>query len=174
MHYFNEHGNNHGSKHGGMVAYILCIIGACIFMGVLYNIYGQVELGGDTDATEGAEPSHMHYQGDENYNRGYEWWLMREAKKRNPDIKLYGLPWGWPGWLDPNATPDKQAKNPFANPDTTANYTLAWLRGGKLVHDLDIDYIGNYATHHKSIPNCLYMISLRDHICMYDTKHRTI
>lgn len=33
----------------------------------------KVEVGGDADATEGAEPSHMHYAGDENYNRGYEW-----------------------------------------------------------------------------------------------------
>ena len=57
-------------------------------------------MGGDTDATEGAEPSHMHAGfDDEDYNRGYEWWLMKEAKKRNPDIKLYGLPWGWPGFL---------------------------------------------------------------------------
>ena len=49
----------------------------------------KVEMGGDTDSTEGAEPSHMHGgPGDENYNRGYEWWLMKEAKARNPDIKL--------------------------------------------------------------------------------------
>jgi len=54
----------------------------------------KVEVGGDTDATEGAEPSHMHGgPGDENYHRGYEWWLMKEAKARNPAIKLYGLPW---------------------------------------------------------------------------------
>ena len=52
----------------------------------------KVELGGDTDATEGAEPSHMHYKSDENYERGYEWWLMKEAKKRNSNIQLYGLP----------------------------------------------------------------------------------
>lgn len=32
----------------------------------------------------------MHYEGDENYFRGYEWWLMKEAKKRNPDITLIG------------------------------------------------------------------------------------
>jgi galactosylceramidase len=90
----------------------------------------KVEMGGDTDSTEGAEPSHMHAgPQDENYNRGCaphprphsivssprpprvlgsqlhcccalfsdEWWLMKEAKARNPDIKLYGLPWGWPG-----------------------------------------------------------------------------
>jgi len=32
----------------------------------------------------------MHYENDENYFRGYEWWLMKEAKKRNPQIKLIG------------------------------------------------------------------------------------
>lgn len=42
----------------------------------------KVELGGDSDATEGAEPSHMHSEHDENYERGYEWWLMKEAKKK--------------------------------------------------------------------------------------------
>jgi hypothetical protein len=47
------------------------------------------QVGGDADATEGAEPSHMHFAGDENFNRGYEWWLMKEAKKRNPSIKLF-------------------------------------------------------------------------------------
>jgi galactosylceramidase len=69
---------------------------------------------------------------------------MKEAKKRNPQLKLYGLPWGWPGWLDPDSSPDKKAKNVFANPARTANYTLAWLRGAKRVHNLDIDYIGQW------------------------------
>lgn len=104
----------------------------------------KVEIGGDTDATEGAEPSHMHYPGDENYERGYEWWLMKEAKARNPDIKLYGLPWGWAGWLDPNATADQPAQNAFADANVTANYTLAWLLGAKREHGLTIDYIGQW------------------------------
>ena len=30
----------------------------------------KVEMGGDTDSTEGAEPSHMHSKGDADYNRG--------------------------------------------------------------------------------------------------------
>ena len=30
---------------------------------------------------DGTEPSHMHTESDENYQRGYEWWLMTEAKK---------------------------------------------------------------------------------------------
>ena len=33
------------------------------------------------------------------FERGYEFWLMREARRRNPDIVLYGLPWSWPGWV---------------------------------------------------------------------------
>ena len=105
----------------------------------------KVEIGGDTDATEGAEPSHMHSATDPgDYERGYEWWLMKEAKKRNPDIKLYGLPWGWPGWLDPAATAASPATNPFADANVTANYTLAWLLGAKRVHGLDIDYVGQW------------------------------
>jgi len=105
----------------------------------------KVEVGGDTDSTEGAEPSHMHGgPGDENYNRGYEWWLMKEAKKRNPALKLYGLPWGWPGWLDPSASATVQAKNAFADPKVTANYTLAFLLGAKNVHGLHVDYIGQW------------------------------
>ncbi len=46
----------------------------------------------------GSEPSHMHAATETpNYLRGYEWWLMTEAKKRNPDVVLYGLPWAFPG-----------------------------------------------------------------------------
>ena len=102
----------------------------------------KVEMGGDTDSTEGAEPSHMHAgPQDENYNRGYEWWLMKEAKARNPSLKLYGLPWGWPGWLDPKASATVQAKNAFADPEVTANYTLAFLLGAKRVHGLHMDYM---------------------------------
>jgi galactosylceramidase len=82
--------------------------------------------------------------GDENYNRGYEWWLMKEAKARKPAVKLYGLPWGWPGWLDPAASATVQAKNAFADPKITANYTLAFLLGAKRVHGLHMDYIGQW------------------------------
>jgi len=31
--------------------------------------------------SEGTEASHMHEPWDENYSRGYEWWIMTEAKK---------------------------------------------------------------------------------------------
>ena len=59
----------------------------------------KVEIGGDTHTSNGAEPSHEREDGVIDCNRGYNWWMMREAKKRNPDIVLYGLAWGAPGWF---------------------------------------------------------------------------
>src|SRR5436853_583466 len=48
----------------------------------------KVEVGGDTNSTSGAEPSHQHTAADLNCGRGYEWWLMEQAKARNPNIRL--------------------------------------------------------------------------------------
>src|SRR5690348_14159591 len=48
----------------------------------------KVEIGGDTNSTSGAEPSHKHTSTDLDCNRGYEWWLMEQAKARNPNIRL--------------------------------------------------------------------------------------
>lgn len=96
----------------------------------------KVEIGGDAQTTDGTEPSHMHYEDDANYFRGYEWWLMKEAKKRNPNIKLIGLPWAFPGWVG-------RGKNwPYDYPDVTAYYIVSWILGAKQYHDLDIDYVG--------------------------------
>ena len=50
----------------------------------------KVEIGGDINSTDGTEPSHMRERGQENFDRGYEWWLMQEAIARNPDIVLGG------------------------------------------------------------------------------------
>ncbi|XP_043328642.1 galactocerebrosidase isoform X2 [Cervus canadensis] len=96
----------------------------------------KVEIGGDGQTTDGTEPSHMHYALDENYFRGYEWWLMKEAKKRNPNITLIGLPWSFPGWLG------KGFNWPYVNLQLTAYYIVTWIVGSKHYHDLDIDYIG--------------------------------
>ncbi|XP_064783847.1 galactocerebrosidase isoform X1 [Oncorhynchus masou masou] len=96
----------------------------------------KVEIGGDAQTTDGTEPSHMHYENDENFFRGYEWWLMREAKKRNPNITLIGLPWAFPGWVG-------HGKNwPYDFPDITASYVVSWILGAKQYHDLNIDYVG--------------------------------
>lgn len=59
----------------------------------------KVEIGADVNSTDGSEPSHQRTPTDHNYARGYEWWLMREARKRNPSIILDTLSWGAPGWI---------------------------------------------------------------------------
>src|SRR6266536_512911 len=59
----------------------------------------KLEIGGDANSTDGAEPSHQHTASDLNCGRGYEWWLMEQAKARNPGIRLVGLAWGAPGWI---------------------------------------------------------------------------
>jgi hypothetical protein len=62
----------------------------------------KVEVGGGTFSGCGTEPSHMYNAtGDLSYERGYEWWLMREASARNPSILGYALPWGFPHWVTP-------------------------------------------------------------------------
>jgi len=96
----------------------------------------KVEIGGDAQSTDGTESSHMHESWDEDYTRGYEWWLMVEAKKRNPSIKLYGLPWAFPGWVG-NGTND-----PYKYPQITATYVVKWIVAAKKYYNLTIDYIG--------------------------------
>jgi len=56
----------------------------------------KVEIGGDAQSTDGTEPSHEHWRGDLGCGRGYETWLISEAKARNPSIKTCeaGSAWG--------------------------------------------------------------------------------
>ena len=129
----------------------------------------KVEIGGDSQSTDGTESSHMHSADDLDYKRydrclcasaalvfhscmfffaplllsarhatnalgfsvvhqhhvcevilvqysGYEWWLLKEAKARNPNIKTYGLPWAFPGWVGgPEMNP-----SPFSHPNLTS------------------------------------------------------
>lgn len=90
----------------------------------------KVEIGGDVDATVGAEASHMRTPDEVDCSRGYEWWLMREAKKRNPEIALYGLPWGAPGWFEGG----------YWSKDRV-DYLVAWLECAR-ENGFTIDYLG--------------------------------
>ena len=92
----------------------------------------KVEIGGDVNSTDGAEPSHMHDRSEENYNRGYEWWLMEQAKARNPEIMLDGLEWGAPGWIGGGT---------FFSQDN-ADYIAKFIEGARKYHNLMIDYVG--------------------------------
>jgi hypothetical protein len=108
----------------------------------------KVEIGGDTNSTSGAEPSHEHVRGDLNCNRGYEWWIMEQAKARNPNIKLAALAWGAPGWL---------GNGNFMSTDTI-NYMVDWLGCAKQ-HNLNIDYLT--AAQNEKRTDANWTISLR-------------
>jgi galactosylceramidase len=91
-----------------------------------------VEVPGDCNSTQGSEPSHMHTRDDLNYGRGYEWWLMREAVKRNPSLTLDACAWGCPGWV---------GNGNFWSQDM-CDYYVKWILGLKKVYGLDLDSIG--------------------------------
>jgi len=103
----------------------------------------KVEIGGDAQSTDGSEASHMHTPWDENYSRGYEWWLMQEAKKRNPNIKLYGLAWAYPQWVTCRpGTMEGCTNDIYTYPNTTAKYIAKWIAGARNTYGLEMDYVG--------------------------------
>ncbi|MEV0399647.1 ricin-type beta-trefoil lectin domain protein [Actinoallomurus sp. NPDC050550] len=93
----------------------------------------KIEIGGDTNSTDGAEASHEHTRGAVDCDQGYEWWLAEQAKARNPNIKLYGLAWGAPGWIGGGS---------FWSQDMI-DYLMSWL-GCAAKHNLNIDYLGGW------------------------------
>jgi hypothetical protein len=108
----------------------------------------KVEIGGDEDSGGGAEPTHMRSLIDQNYTRGYEWWLMQQAKLRNPNIKLQALAWGAPGWV---------GGGHYYSQDTI-NYIINFIQGAKNTYGLTIDYIG---TLNESAYNDAWIKSLK-------------
>src|SRR5579859_6038710 len=93
----------------------------------------KVEIGGDTNSTDGSESSIEHTKGTVDCGTGYEWWLMEQAKALDPSIKLYGLAWGAPGWI---------GGGNFWSTDMI-NYLVSWLGCAKS-HGLTINYLGGW------------------------------
>ena len=87
---------------------------------------------------------------------------MTEAKKRNPDIKLYGLPWSFPGWLG-NGT-----QNPYINPNITTDYMIKWVQGMKKHYNLTIDYLGQW---NERPYNVEYIVTLRKQLDLHGLSH---
>lgn len=96
----------------------------------------KVENGGDINSTDGSELAYAHTKEEflhpkaAYFNRGYEWWLIKEAKKRNPKIKIEILQWGAPGWIDSFYS----KKN--------AEFIAGYINGLKKYHDITVDYTG--------------------------------
>jgi hypothetical protein len=109
----------------------------------------KVEIGSDVNSTDGSEPSHMRSSTDHNYDRGYEWWLMSEARKRNPNIILDALAWGAPGWIGNGRLYSKDM----------ASYVADFIEGAKKVHGLDIAYTGVW---NERVYDATYVKELHD------------
>ena len=57
--------------------------------------------------------------------------------QRNPFIKIYGLPWSFPGWLNPYGQ-----RNPYMYANITSQYVIKWIKAASRIYDVDVDYIG--------------------------------
>ena len=103
-------------------------------------------MGGDTQSTEATEASHMHTREDGSleckicYNRGYEWWLLEQAKKRNPLIQTYALSWGVPAWV--GKLPNASASRGNFWTDDNIEYHVRWAVGLHKYHGIQLDYMG--------------------------------
>jgi galactosylceramidase len=91
-----------------------------------------IEIPGDGNSTQGSMPSHMRTRDDLNYYRGYTWWFLLEAKKRNPSLSLDGTAWSAPGWI---------GNGEFWSQDA-ADYYVKWVEGLRNVYGLEFDAIG--------------------------------
>lgn len=109
----------------------------------------KFEIGSDTNSTTSAEPSHERSPSEINCHRGIEWWMAKEAKARNPQIKLYALMWGAPGWF----------KDGKLWGDDHVKYLKTWLGCAK-ENGLHIDYLGGGNERYNPPPPVSFYIAL--------------
>ncbi len=95
----------------------------------------KLEIGGDANSTDGAEPSIEHTRGQVGCDAGYEFSIARQAVALDRFLKLYGLQWGAPGWVA------EGTGSIFTGDDIS--YLLAWLGCAKR-HGLTISYLGGW------------------------------
>jgi galactosylceramidase len=91
----------------------------------------KVEIGGGENSTCGSEPSHAVTRGElaDPRSRGYEFWLMAEARKRNSKIILDCLPWSYPNWIGNRFSQD------------AADWFVAFLQVARKQYGLELDWV---------------------------------
>jgi galactosylceramidase len=103
-----------------------------------------VEIPGDGNSTQGSMPSHMRTRDDLDHTRGYTWWILREAKKRNPALSLDGTAWSAPSWIGEKSSSRFKGERgdvPFWSRDMV-DYYVKWLEGLRSVYGLEFDALG--------------------------------
>src|SRR5262249_10630308 len=99
----------------------------------------KLEIGGDAEATDAAEPSFEHTPGHFNCHAGYEMWLAQQAQALNPRIELYALQWNAPGSVRHGQ------ENPWTQTDI--RYLMSWMHCATAVYHLKIGYLGGWNEH---------------------------
>ena len=91
----------------------------------------KVEIGSGENSTCGAEPSQAITKEElaDPKPRGYEFWLMSEARKRNPKVMLDCLPWAFPSWVG----------NRFSR--ESANWFVSFLEVARKNYGLEMNYV---------------------------------
>ena len=95
----------------------------------------KVEVDGDVQSGIGTGASHRHHRHDGGpfaCSRGNTAWLLREVKKRNPNVLTYGLPWGMPAWVGGG---DYYS-------DDSIEYFVTWLRCQRSTANVTVDFLG--------------------------------
>ena len=107
----------------------------------------KVEIGGGENSTCGSEPSHAVSREEltKPVERGYELWLLSEARRRNPRIILDCLPWSFPGWL--SAKFSQESADWFAAFLDVARdkygIRFDWIAAAENENDTDLTWVAN-------------------------------
>eukprot|EP00912_Choanoflagellata_sp_UC4_P002359 UC4_evm4s1483 len=88
-------------------------------------------------------------------NRGYEHWLMKEAKLRNPNIELLALVYAWPSWISPNSDTPWESNISISN---AVQYVVDYVSGLHEEHNLQLDWVGCWNEREYSVD---YITQLR-------------
>ena len=102
----------------------------------------QIEIGGDGFGGWNAEPCAVKFADDDiDVTRGTQLWLAAQARRINPDVVIYAVPYSWPRWLRQSST-----TSPFGptrdEANNVAQYVVDWLLAVKAEWALDIDLVG--------------------------------
>jgi galactosylceramidase len=91
----------------------------------------KVEIGSGENSTCGSEPSHAVTREEliDPKPRGYEFWFMAEARKRNPQIILDCLPWAYPHWVGDRFSQE------------SADWFTAFLKVARAHYRLELDWV---------------------------------
>jgi hypothetical protein len=98
----------------------------------------KVEIGGDVESSYGTMSSFMHVAdpAKASYERGVNFWMMKEALKRDPTMPLICLSWGmpyWVGWSHGNGNTLSEGG---------VKYHVDYILGAKLHHNLTFSMVG--------------------------------